>query len=163
MAKILFKVWLIALLLYFVAITIAFNCVIVFPWFNYIPTMLLLICMCIRISHRICSKKYLMIPTCLGYVIFGFCQFVFLWFLLPRENHTEFPSPDQSQTIIIEYDYVSRPFLYRKINSFLMVELNTPPFIGAMETIEYTIQWLSDKEIVLSNSFGEQWNIEIAK
>lgn len=142
---------------------IALTSVVVFPWFNHIPTILMVLTGVIGIIYgRGCkyglSEK---IVVTFLYVFFGLFMFVVLWVSNPREFHTEFPSPDGAQTVVMEYDHASRPTVYRKVNSWFMIKLETPNTMGSMSIIQYRIKWLSDNEIILLGSDDYQYHIMV--
>ena len=67
-------------------------------------------------------------------------------------------SPNEVNTIIVRYDYVSRPSVFL-ITGELLFEYSKP---GFMETVNFEVKWINDYEFVLFNErFGEEYQISI--
>ena len=79
-----------------------------------------------------------------------------------REVYT---SPQGTNTIIVEYDHVCRPYVYKK-ERFWKKYLWTYPGGGFMETVFFGVEWLSEDKIRmtyddLNDKYYEQFIIEI--
>lgn len=71
----------------------------------------------------------------------------FLAFLLqPRDRQQIIQSPQGSNTIVLEYDLVSRPKLYRKKDGLFLTPIPLKTSSGYNESVEATINWLSEEE-----------------
>lgn len=79
-----------------------------------------------------------------------------------REIYT---SPQGTNTIIVEYDHVCRPYVYRK-TWFGKKHIWTYPGGGFMETVSFELEWLSEDKIRMSyddknDEYNEEFTIEI--
>ncbi len=74
-------------------------------------------------------------------------------FVASREVHI---SPQGTNTIIIEYDHVCRPYVYQK-TWFGKREIWTYPRGGFMETVSFGVEWLSENKFRMTYN---HWNDE---
>lgn len=79
----------------------------------------------------------------------------------PRERRAEHISPNGSNTILIEYDYASRPSIYRKVNFLFMTPITFDFGAGYNETITHEIIWLSEDTFKLVDYTGSEWIVDI--
>lgn len=89
-------------------------------------------------------------------------------FLLRSCNHIflsteqqKFTSPSGTNTIIIQYDFVSRPTIYRK---GLIWDKKIWEYEGSgfMETVYFNVEWLSENQIRFSyDEFDEEYIITL--
>ena len=85
-------------------------------------------------------------------------------FVASREVYT---SPQGTNTIIIEYDHVCRPYVYQK-TWFGKREIWTYPGGGFMETVSFSLEWLSEDKFRMTyddkdDEFDEEYIITIPK
>ena len=85
-------------------------------------------------------------------------------FVASREVYT---SPQGTNTIIIEYDHVCRPYVYQK-TWFGKREIWTYPNSGFMETVSFSVEWLSEDKFRMTyddkdDEFDEEYIITIPK
>ena len=85
-------------------------------------------------------------------------------FVASREVYT---SPQGTNTIIIEYDHVCRPYVYQK-TWFGKREIWTYPGGGFMETVSFSVEWLSEDKFRMTyddkdDEFDEEYIITIPK
>ena len=76
-----------------------------------------------------------------------------------------YTSPQGTNTIIIEYDHVCRPYVYQK-TWYGKREIWTYPNSGFMETVSFGVEWLSEDEIRmtydnLNDEYDEEFIITI--
>ncbi len=81
-------------------------------------------------------------------------------FIDPRERRTEYRSPMGSNTIVVEYDHASRPFIYRKENFLFMTPIYEMS-VGYNATIHHEITWLSENTILMTDYLGGEWNVVV--
>jgi len=79
----------------------------------------------------------------------------------PRERRMEYQSPMGTNTIIIEYDHASRPFIYRKENFLFMTPIGFDFGPGYNETVSHEVIWLSENQIKLSDYYGDEWIVDL--
>lgn len=75
-----------------------------------------------------------------------------------------FTSPQGTNTIIVQYDFMSRPTVYKK-RLLWDKELWEYPGNGFMETVHFNIEWLSEDKIQISyddknEEYDEEFIIE---
>lgn len=76
-----------------------------------------------------------------------------------------YASPQGTNTIIVQYDFMSRPTVYKK-RWLWDKELWSYPGSGFMETVHFDVEWLSEDKIRLSyddknDKYDEEFIIEI--
>lgn len=76
-----------------------------------------------------------------------------------------FVSPQGTNTIIIEYDHVCRPYVYQK-TWYGKREIWTYPGSGFMETVSFGVEWLSENQFRMTyddknDEFDEEYIITI--
>ena len=76
-----------------------------------------------------------------------------------------FVSPQGTNTIIIEYDHVCRPYVYQK-SWYGKREIWTYPKSGFMETVSFGVEWLSENQFRMTyddkdDEFDEEYIITI--
>lgn len=81
--------------------------------------------------------------------------------LNPRERQTQYISPGGTNTIIMAYDFVSRPILYRKHNAMMMTSIPFSIGAGYTETVNHRVVWLSETKIQLEDDDGQTWIVEL--
>jgi len=74
-------------------------------------------------------------------------------------------SPQGTNTIIVEYDHVCRPYVYKK-TWFGKKKIWVYPGGGFMETVSFCVEWLSESRMKMTyddgnNEFDEKFIIEI--
>lgn len=77
-----------------------------------------------------------------------------------------FTSPQGTNTIIVQYDFMSRPTVYKK-RLLWDKKLWEYPGSGFMETVHFNIKWLSEDKIRISyddknDEYNEEFIIEIS-
>lgn len=69
----------------------------------------------------------------------------------------EFISPNGQQTVLLRYDFVSRPFVFYEKNQVFAY-----PNSGFMENVKFEIEWVAENEICLYNiRFDEEYFITL--
>ena len=69
-----------------------------------------------------------------------------------------FVSPNEVNTILVRYDYASRPSVFL-VNGDRLFKYDKP---GFMETVSFEVQWINDYQFILYNEqFNEQYEITI--
>lgn len=81
----------------------------------------------------------------------------------PRERRQEYRSPAGENTIIIEYDHASRPFIYRRENALFMTPVPFDFGPGYNETVNHRVLWLSETQVELTDNDGGQWIVDIGR
>lgn len=76
-----------------------------------------------------------------------------------------FTSPQGMNTIIVQYDFMSRPTVY-KMRLLWDKELWAYPGSGFMETVHFNVEWLSEDKIRISyddknDEYDEEFIIDI--
>lgn len=77
-----------------------------------------------------------------------------------------YTSPEGSNTIIVRYDMMSRPSVYKKMR-FRKKKIWKYPGSGFMETVHFGVEWLSEDEIRLEyddvnhDEYDEEYMIHI--
>lgn len=76
-----------------------------------------------------------------------------------------YASPQGTNTIIVEYDHVCRPSVYKK-SRFRKKHIWTYPGGGFMETVSFGVEWLSEDKIRMTyddknDKYDEEFIIEI--
>lgn len=77
-----------------------------------------------------------------------------------------FISPQKTNTIIIQYDILCRPTVYKK-TWFGKKKVWSYPGSGFMETVHFSVEWLSEKEIKVTyedvkyKEYNEEYIISI--
>lgn len=76
-----------------------------------------------------------------------------------------FTSPQGTNTIIVQYDFMSRPTVYKK-RLLWDKELWEYPGSGFMETVHFNVEWLSEDKILISyddknDEYDEEFFVEI--
>lgn len=81
-------------------------------------------------------------------------------------EHEEYTSPQKTNTIIVQYDFMSRPTVYKK-HWLWDNELWSYPGSGFMETVHFGVEWLSEEsfrifyEDVRDDKYNEDFTITI--
>ena len=83
-------------------------------------------------------------------------------FVSCREVHT---SPRGTNTVIVEYDHVCRPYVYKK-TWYGKKHIWTYPGGGFMETVSFSVEWLSEDKFRTTyddkdDEFDEEYIITI--
>lgn len=93
-------------------------------------------------SRRIAIKHIVLLAAFFLVICFcrGCCSALFVSY---REIHT---SPQGTNTVIVEYDHVCRPYVYKK-TWYGKKHIWTYPGGGFMETVSFGVEWLSEDEI----------------
>ncbi len=97
------------------------------------------------------------------FLVFCFCRSCCnVLFVSYRESYT---SPQGTNTIIVEYDHVCRPYVYKK-TWFGKKHIWTYPGGGFMETVFFSVEWLSEDEVRmtyddLDDEYDEEFIITI--
>ena len=69
-----------------------------------------------------------------------------------------FVSPNEVNTILVRYDYVSRPSVFL-LDGDMLFKYDKP---GFMETVSFEVQWINDYQFILYNErYNEQYEITI--
>lgn len=81
------------------------------------------------------------------------------------QDSQEFTSPESTNTIIVEYDFVSRPTIYKK-TWYGKSKIWQYEGTGFMETVYFDVEWLSEDEILVSyddsnDKYDEEFTITI--
>ena len=108
--------------------------------------------------------KYIALPAAFFLVIYlcrGCCDALFV------ASREVYPSPKGTNTIIIEYDHVCRPYVYQK-TWYGKREIWTYPSGGFMETVSFSVEWLSEDKFRTTyddkdDEFDEEYIITIPK
>lgn len=102
--------------------------------------------------------KYIVVLAAVFMIFFllrGCCDALFV---AKREVYT---SPQGTNTIIIIYDHVCRPYVYKK-TWFGKKEIWTYPGSGFMETVYFDVEWLSENQFrMFLDRFDEEYIISI--
>lgn len=106
--------------------------------------------------------KYIVAATVLLLVI-GLCRGCYNIFVNAEQE--VFTSPQGTNTIIVQYDFMSRPTVYKK-RLLWDKELWEYPGSGFMETVHFGVEWLSENKIRISyddknDEYDEEFIIEI--
>ena len=94
-------------------------------------------------------------------VIFGYWRvFVFLNELgFEKQYDKKFTSPNKVNTILVRYDYVSRPSVF--LDGKEIFEYSRA---GFMENVHFDVKWISDYEFILYNErVKEEYRVVIPK
>ncbi|WP_154675971.1 hypothetical protein [Entomohabitans teleogrylli] len=134
-----------------VALLMAALRVVVFPRFHEVAAIMFIVT-----GVAAAGRHRRLIPyaaeTCLA-VAGGIVVFVLLAILAPREGHRQYTSPQGTRSVVLEFDHASRPALYLRRWIF-MTPVALPPFRGAMEIIPYSVYWLSEDELLLTEKIS---------
>lgn len=101
--------------------------------------------------------------TALFALVIVICLYFASVMLDPRERRLEYSSPTGSNTIIIEYDHASRPFIYRKENFLFMTPVPFDFGPGYNETVYHRVEWLSETKVKLTDNYGGEWVVDIGR
>lgn len=104
------------------------------------------------------SVKYMILITVLLLIIFLFrgCCHIFLC-----PEHEAYTSPQGTNTIIIHYDLVCRPTIYKKL-PIGKKRIWDYPAGGFMETIHFSVEWLSEDTFrFFLPEYDEEYTIRI--
>lgn len=84
-------------------------------------------------------------------------------FVSGLKEHDAFVSPEKTNTIIVEYDFVSRPTVYKK-NLFGKEKIWEYEGTGFNETVRFDIEWISEDQFRISycDSHGITEEFEVA-
>lgn len=118
-----------------------------------------------KLPDRIMSRKrikHIAVAVTLLLVI-GLCRSCYNIFVNAEQEI--FTSPQGTNTIIVQYDFMSRPTVYKK-RLLWDKELWEYPGSGFMETVHFNIEWLSEDKIRISyddknDEYNEEFIIEI--
>lgn len=97
--------------------------------------------------------------------IITFCLFRGCYNIFVNCEQEEYTSPQGTNTIIVQYDFVCRPTVYKK-SPIWDKELWTYPGSGFMETVHFNVEWLSESKIRISyddlnDKYDEEFIVEI--
>lgn len=136
---------------------LAFLCIIVSPKFNEVPKYLMFATILLGYipgKEKRQSEAAKIVYSLVYPVLWGALALLLCFFLTlgnTRERHEEYLSPNGEYIIVIEYDFVSAPHLYRKINSVFMTRQQIPGLFGGInETYPCSLEWLSNDTFLLS-------------
>lgn len=140
-----------------------------FPWFRYAPFFFLAIFVVLLVISPVLEGErdraqganmsalkvtviavVTVIAIAVGAILYRFAtELVF-----PRKRHTEFISPQGTNTVIIEYDHLSRPKIYRKVAGVFQVktptQVNDSGYISLLnEPRTYTVHWENENEVTV--------------
>ena len=106
--------------------------------------------------------KYIVIAVTLLLAI-GLCRSCYNIFVNTEQEI--FTSPHGTNTIIVQYDFMSRPTVYKK-RLLWDKELWAYPGSGFMETVHFNVEWLSEDKIRISyddknDEYDEEFFVEI--
>lgn len=106
--------------------------------------------------------KYIVVSATLLLAI-GLCRGCYNIFVNAEQEI--FTSPRGTNTIIVQYDFMSRPTVYKK-RLLWDKELWEYPGSGFMETVHFNVEWLSEDKIRISyddknDEYDEEFIIEI--
>lgn len=90
--------------------------------------------------------KYIVVSATLLLAI-GLCWSCYNIFVNTEQEI--FTSPQGTNTIIVQYDFMSRPTVYKK-RLLWDKELWAYPGSGFMETVHFNVEWLSEDKIRIS-------------
>lgn len=79
----------------------------------------------------------------------------------PRESRFESVSPLKTNTIIVEYDFVSRPTLFRQTYGLFMQQIPFKFESGYNETVRHQIIWLTENQFKLTDYLGGEWIVDL--
>lgn len=84
-------------------------------------------------------------------------------FVSSLKEHDTFVSPEKTNTIIVEYDFVSRPTVYKK-NLLGKEKIWEYEGTGFNETVRFDIEWISEDQFRISycDSHGITEEFEVA-
>lgn len=83
--------------------------------------------------------------------------------LFGYDKEVTYTSPEGTYTIVIKYDYVSRPDVFKKglLWDKMIWDYPNP---GFMETVRFDVEWLSENQILLHNdAYDEEHIITISE
>ena len=89
--------------------------------------------------------KWILVFLCLFLVVWlgrGCCR------MFTGNDQEVFTSPQKTRTIIVQYDFVSRPSVYKK-TWFGKRKIWAYPGSGFMETVHFGVEWLSENQVKL--------------
>lgn len=137
--------------------------VVVFPAFRHAPFLLAAAAAVLGLAIWFVPKRSWLATLFVGLALLGglFALDQLALFLNPREGHFEAVSPSGERTLVVEYDYVSRPSLYLKQNRFFMKPLPLDFGPGYNETVIHRVVWLSESTLLLEDPYGEQWEVDL--
>lgn len=74
------------------------------------------------------------------------------------DKEVTYTSPEGTYTIVIKYDYVSRPDVFTKglLWDRMIWDYPNP---GFMETVRFDVEWLSENQILLHNDAYDEEHI----
>ena len=106
--------------------------------------------------------KYIAVAVTL-FLAIGLCRGCYNIFVNAEQEI--FTSPQGTNTIIVQYDFMSRPTVYKK-RLLWDKELWVYPGSGFMETVHFNVEWLSEDIIKISyddkdDEYDEEFVIEI--
>lgn len=106
--------------------------------------------------------KYIAVAVTLLLII-GLCRGCYNIFVNAEQE--VFTSTQGTNTIIVQYDFMSRPTVYKK-RLLLDKELWAYPGSGFMETVHFNVEWLSEDKFRISyddeaDEYDEDFIIEI--
>ena len=106
--------------------------------------------------------KYIVVAVTLLLAI-GLCRSCYNIFVNTEQEI--FTSPHGMNTIIVQYDFMSRPTVYKK-RLLWDKELWAYPGSGFMETVHFNVEWLSEDIIKINyddkdDEYDEEFVIEI--
>lgn len=108
--------WLLCTLL-LISLIVAFRCMVIYTWFNYVPVVLLILCGIFVLPRRpsVCMRlRALFLASCTAMLVY-----CLLSFFVPRQSQQEYVSPAGKRHLVIEMRHASRPYLYLRHGIFL--------------------------------------------
>ena len=118
-----------------------------------------------RTIWRTMKSKRLKYIAGLAALLLAICLFRSCCDALFVASREVFVSPQGTNTIIIEYDHVCRPYIYQK-TWYGKREIWTYPSAGFMETVSFSVEWLSESQFRMTyddknDEFDEEYIITI--
>lgn len=107
-------------------------------------------------KRKYIKRTFILAVTLLAVLLLRSCNHIFL-----NTEQQKFTSPNGTNTIIIQYDFVSRPTIYKK--GFLCNrKIWDYEGSGFMETVHFNVEWLSENQIRFSyDEFDEEYIITL--
>lgn len=108
--------------------------------------------------------KYIIIIIVIFFIIYLYQSFYHIFINSEQEIFT---SPQKTNTIIVQYDFVRRPSIYKK-TWIGKQKIWTYPGSGFMETVYFSVEWLSEDQIRvtyddINDKYDEEFIIIIPK
>lgn len=135
-----------------IVLYMAISCIVIYPFFHRVAAIVVLLSGLYFSYKQSGMRKFLIMSfvSCLLALI----VYISLLTFVPREFHSEYVSPLKTRTVILEYDHASRPSLYLK-HGFFMSKIPLPNFSGATEIISYSVEWISEDQLILKEEINK--------